>query len=105
MSFFKDFNSENVGGEPNLVSCLRTAYGYTLEEALERVTGLAIDSWAKLFSVLGGMEPKIRGVIQGFIYGFVTWHFIELRYCFAEVYEGVRNGQLSDDPVKERFCE
>lgn len=107
LSFFKEFNNEeydNVGDEPNLVSCLHMAHGCTLEEALERVTGLAIDSCVKLFSVIEHMDAEIRIIVQAFVHGFVTWHFVEMRYRFREVYEIVDIDQLSDDAAKAKFC-
>jgi trichodiene synthase len=107
LSFFKEFNNEeydNVGEEVNFVSCIHTAHGLTLEQALERVSGLAIDSCVKLFAVFEDKDPKFRATIHAFIHGYITWHFVDLRYRLREVYENVNSGRFAEDSVKEKFC-
>lgn len=82
-SFYKEFDQD----EPNLVSNLCTVEAMTMEQALERLTDQAIHSCVRMLELLADKEAAVWKTIRGFIHGYVTWHFCELRYRMKEVYD------------------
>lgn len=89
-SFYKEFDQD----EPNLVSNLCTVEGLTMEQALERLTDQAIHSCVRILELLAYKDAAVRKTIRGFIHGYVTWHFCELRYRMKEVYDAAAAPEL-----------
>ncbi|KAL2277520.1 hypothetical protein FJTKL_15436 [Diaporthe vaccinii] len=89
-SFSKEFDQD----EPNLVSNLCSVEGMTREQALERVTDQAIHACVRTLELLEDEDAAVRQTIRGFIHGYVTWHFCELRYRMGEVYHAAAAPEL-----------
>lgn len=98
-SFYKEFDQD----EPNLVSNLGAVEGITVDQALERLTDQAIHACVRILELLADKDAAVRRTIRGFIHGYVTWHFCELRYRMGEVYHAAAAPELG--PAGERFRE
>lgn len=89
-SFYKEFDQD----EHNLISNMCAVEGVTIEEALERLTDQTIHACVRILELLEGKDAAVRKTIHGFIHGYVTWHFCELRYRMSEVYEAAAAPEL-----------
>lgn len=98
-SFYKEFDQD----EPNLVSNLGAVEGITTDQALERLTDQAIHACARILELLADKDAAVRRTVRGFIHGYVTWHFCELRYRMGEVYRAAAAPELG--PAGQRFRE
>lgn len=97
-SFYKEFDQD----EPNLISNMCAVEGVTMEEALERLTDQTIHACVRILELLEDKEAAVRKTIHGFIHGYVTWHFCELRYRMSEVYHAAAAPELGLEGKKFR---
>ncbi|RHZ55174.1 uncharacterized protein CDV56_107648 [Aspergillus thermomutatus] len=82
-SFYKEFDQD----EANLVSSWCVVDGITMDEALERLTDQTTNACVRILQLFKDRHPKILATLRGFIHGYVTWHFCDLRYRLRELYE------------------
>ena len=62
----------------------------TRQQAFERVTADAINSVERLRLVFEkNRHPLVADMMEGFVQGYITWHFCEKRYMLPQIYEKV----------------
>ncbi|KAI7773148.1 Trichodiene synthase [Diaporthe eres] len=54
----------------------------------------AIHARVRILELLEDKDAAVRQTIRGFIHGYVTWHFCELRYRMGEVYHAAAAPEL-----------
>lgn len=100
ISYFKEFG--NTRDQVNLVRNWAYVEGMRIDDAFQRLADETIRSGERLLSIVKDLDPGFKETVQGFLHGYVTWHFCDQRFRMADVYL-LASGLDSTEAT--RFCE
>lgn len=100
ISYFKEF--DNSRDQVNLVRNWAYVEDMRIDDAFQRLADETIRSGERLLSMVKDLDPGFKETLQGFIHGYVTWHFCDQRFRMADVYL-LASGL--DSMEATRFCE
>lgn len=100
ISYFKEFG--NTRDQVNLVRNWAHVEDMRIDDAFQRLADETIRSGERLLSIVKGLDPGFKETVQGFLHGYVTWHFCDQRFRMADVYL-LASGLDSTEAT--RFCE
>lgn len=100
ISYFKEFG--NTRDQVNLVRNWAHVEDMRIDDAFQRLADETIRSGEQLLIIVKDLDPGFKETVQGFLHGYVTWHFCDQRFRMADVYL-LANGLDSTEAT--RFCE
>lgn len=100
ISYFKEFG--NARDQVNLVRNWAYVEDMRIDDAFQRLADETIRSGERLLSMVKDLDPGFKETVQGFIHGYVTWHFCDQRFRMADAYL-LASGL--DSMEAKRFCE